>query len=114
MLFPLILIYINEKKNFFNNSLGKRAVIIYFALCLKVCKKIIKINLQLNIYPHNIFYHNLQPYIILDVDICGENFMLINFHKIKSAAEKLKTFSVLTQMLENLKFPQNGQFVFLR
>ena len=31
----------------------------------------------------------------------------------KSAAEKLKTFYVLTQILENLKFPQNGQVVFL-
>ena len=39
--------------------------------------------------------------------------MLINFHKMKSAAEKLKTFYVLTQILENLKFPQNGQVVFL-
>ena len=55
MLFPFILMYSKEKKlTFFYNNLGIRAVIIYFALC----KKLFKINLQLNFYPYNTFHNN--------------------------------------------------------
>ena len=48
MLFPLILILYEEKKNFFNNNFGIRAVVIYFYIVL-----IDLINDYKNISSHN-------------------------------------------------------------
>ena len=60
----LIIVFLQNllrDKIFLYNNLGLRAVIIYFTV-----QKVFKINLPLNIYPHNtLFYNNLGIFSVI-------------------------------------------------
>ena len=75
-------------KIFLYNNLGIRAVIIYFTV-----QKVFKINLPLNIYPHNtLFYNNLGIFsVIIQITI--------QFHDVIKRLESTKIIKILIAMV---------------
>ena len=109
MFFPFILICNKKSKKSFNNNLGIRAVIIYFALCLLIndYKNIYSRNVCIIIFHTNCLYNGFLYILLLfkiisyyekELCVCLEMCEFCRYHFLKSKSIQAKNFQKMRQM----------------